>query len=96
MVMAAVSQAIGRLQELHLEPQKSSILALGFRDKNFLIPFFGTTKQEGRDISNPRGPRSDATDHMTLRIFVHQIASVGVFKVNEVHETVNEFLQSSR
>ena len=25
--------------------------------------------------------------------FVHQIASVGVFKVNEVHESVNEFLR---
>jgi len=35
------SQMYGAVQELDLEPQKGSMLARGFRGRNFFISFFG-------------------------------------------------------
>ena len=40
-VMVTVSQAVGRLQELDLKPQKGSMLARVFSDRYFLFRFFG-------------------------------------------------------
>jgi hypothetical protein len=46
----------GAAQELDLEPQKSSILTLGFGDRNFFISFFGGRKShEMREKRENRG-----------------------------------------